>query len=275
MEKKIYISCNTLINTEKSLEHLYKKIYNSKLKDCKIILVHDSKFNLENLNIYNLNIQYVLSLDNGYEYPALHKLWEDSQTHQFYGLYLHCKGSSKEDINLFNLDLIWMNCMLYGLLDHADLCIEYLKKEVDLVGCMWYRHFKGNFFWFKSDYIKHMLNPLNMLKLKTPKGESWYSRFDAEYWCCYSYWYGGNIIPLPFPKVKNLFYLEKDLLEYNNENILPDLNKEHVCDNITYQIQNNLYEIFNTIILKKKEYELYSDILFKYMDYNCEIIIKD
>jgi hypothetical protein len=271
MEKRIYISCNSLPNTERSLKNLYENIYESDLKNAKIFLIHDSKFKLRNLNYYGLDIEYILSRDNGYEYPALHKLWEDSQENHFYGLYLHCKGSSKTEEEVFQRDLIWMDCMLYGLLKNVDTCFHYLNAGADLVGSMWYRHFKGNFFWFKSDYIKHMISPLNMLDLKTPEGKRWYSRYDAEYWCCYAYWYGLQS-PLPYPKVKNLFYIDKDFSNYKN--LTPALLEKYVCGNLTFQIENNLYNIFNEINLTEDEYEKFSNILFKYMDFDCVIKIK-
>jgi hypothetical protein len=256
MNRRIYISCNTLPNTNNSLAYLYKKIANSNLKDCPVTLVHDNNFNFYNLNKYNLKISYILGEDNSFEYPCLYRLWVDSLNDNFFGLYLHCKGSSKTE----NLDIensyAWMYYMLLGLVDNTDLCLYYLNKGADLVGSMWYRHFKGNFFWFKSEYIKKLINPMSLIDS---------GRFAAEYWCGSHYWFNSNI---PIPLVKNLFYLplvnDLSFIELKNKNYMPDLTERYVCNDIDEVIANNYYGIFDEI----KNIESISDRYTPYLNFN-------
>lgn len=228
---------------------LYKKIANSSLKDVPIVLVHDSNFNYYDLNEYNLKVSYKLGEDNSFEYPGLHELWTDSKTDNFFGLYLHCKGSSKTE----NLDIInsfaWMYYMLIGLVDNIDLCISNLNKGADLVGSMWYRHFKGNFFWFNSTYVKKLFDP-NILKSR--------GRFAAEYWCASHYWYDSTILK---PKVKNLYYLPiKDDLGFmslKNKNYIPDLTEKYICEDIQSVIESNYYGIFDEIKNSTEDFSSY------------------
>lgn len=273
MLKRIYISCNSLPNTQKSLSFLYEKIFNSKLKTTEIVLVHESNFNLHDLNIYNLNITYTQGLDNSFEYSALHKMWKDSQNEDFYGLYLHCKGSSKTDeIELTNC-LAWVEYMLFGLLDNIDTCLFYLDNGADLVGSMWYRHFKGNFFWGKSTFLRQLLDPLVYYN-----NIEHYTRYTAEYWISYAYWSGfNNSISLPFPKIKNLFYLpletDADFLKLKNQHIVPDLNHKYICNSIGELIKNGVLEVYDTVITTKKDFEENKEELFKYVNYDFEIVL--
>ena len=239
MNKRIYISCNTLPNTCNSLAYLYKKISNSNLKDIPIILVHDSNFNYYDLNEYDLNIKYKLGEDNSFEYPCLHKIWVDSSLETFHGLYLHCKGSSKTENSEIANSIAWMHYMLIGLINNADFCVNYLNNGADLVGSMWYRHFKGNFFWFNSSYVSKLINP-EALKNN--------GRFAAEYWCATHYWYDKTVA---MPVVKNLYYLpikdDSSFLELKNKNYIPHLKEKYTCEDIDSVIKSNYYGIFNEI----------------------------
>jgi len=288
MLKRVYISCNSLPNTQRSLEFLYQKLYNSSLKNEEIILVHDSKFKIDSVNSYSLNIKYVQGTDDIFEYSALHKMWEDSQNLDFYGLYLHCKGSSKTDEIEFLNNIAWAEYMLFGLIENIDLCLYHLENGADLVGSMWFRHFKGNFFWCKSSFIKKLFDPLHFVEHMPC-----YGRYAAEYWCSFAFWYGkdnplsatlhsyryGNDIPLPYPKIKNLFYLslqtDADFLNLKKQYIIPDLNYKSTCYDINEVIKNEEHYlgIYDKIIITKKDFEKNKDVLFKFMNYDSEIIL--
>jgi hypothetical protein len=88
----------------------------------------------------------------------IRKFWQDSNELDFYGLYLHCKGSSKTDILEFENGLRWASLMMYGVIDNSDTCLYHLNQGCDLVGSMWHWHYKGNFYWFNSTYVKQIVD---------------------------------------------------------------------------------------------------------------------
>lgn len=240
---KIFIGCNKdLINYQKSFDFIQNRLNQSNLskESIEIIDSHSSKF----------------------EYPALHKMWEDSRSEDFFGLYLHCKGSSKPDGVQFENGLAWLDYMMHGLLDHRENCINHLNIGADLVGSMWYRHFKGNCFWFRSDYLRGLNNPLELNQS---------DRYQAEYWVAQQYWWGGYRIP----KVKNLFYLplksDEDFLTLKKNNIIPDINQKNRCVSISNVISSKNYMVFDEIELTEKENQMYKDIIPEYMNYDAVI----
>jgi hypothetical protein len=85
-------------------------------------------------------------------------------------LYLHTKGISYNNKNVSD----WKNMMLYFLIDKCVDCFKKLE-EYDTVGCNYqespHKHYSGNFWWAKSDYIKR----LN----KIPDNSK---RHSAEWW---------------------------------------------------------------------------------------------
>jgi hypothetical protein len=199
MQKKIYIHVPKLPNTIRSLKNILNRLQNAKLPDdVNIILCHSPQYATElqpHIKEYKLNL-ILHELSHGvefFEYPTLHKIWEDAQKEDFYCLYMHAKGASKtQEIDILNAEA-WTNYMLFAVVDNYPLCIEHLDKGAEVVGCQWHWHFKGNFWWANSKHLKHMPNPIGIT------GE----RFNAEYWCCLGYWWDG----LKVPKPKNLFYL--------------------------------------------------------------------
>jgi len=242
---KIFIGCNKdLINYQKSFDFIQNKINQSDLS--------------------NESVEIIDSPSGRFEYPALHKMWEDSQSEDFFGLYLHCKGSSKPDGVQFENGLAWLEYMIYGLIEHSDTCINHLNSGSDIVGSMWYRHFKGNCFWFKSDYLRGLKNPLELDQT---------NRYQAEYWIAQQYWWGGY----KFPKVKNLFYLpwksDEDFLSLKQHSITPDINEINRCVSISNIINSKNYMVFDEIVVTEKENEMYSNIIPEYMNYNAIIRI--
>ena len=94
-----------------------------------------------------------------YEKYTLNHLWDDCQQNNFDVLYLHTKGvvgiSTKNKI-----DWNWINEMLYcNCYNHNK--ITKLLVNYDTVGTRYTNksigpHYSGNFWWSKSEYIKHL-----------------------------------------------------------------------------------------------------------------------
>ena len=240
------------------------KIYISKNDDLPNV---DRSFSIlkNKLDKYWNNVIVVNSSSSQFEYPALKRIWDDSQVKDFYGLYLHCKGSSKTDEEQFQNGLAWLEYMLYGLVDNINLCLDHLKSGADLVGSMWYRHFKGNCFWFKSEYIRGLMNPMTM---------DITSRYQAEYWCSQNYWWGRY----KYPKVMNLFYMpietDNDFIKLKSKNYIPSLTDRNKCCNISEVISKNNYSIYNDLDLTWNDFYSFKDEIVKHANYNSIITIK-
>lgn len=241
--KKIYIGMNDdLPNASASFEVIKNKLKN----------------NIDNAIVVNSSLSM-------FEYPALQRIWQDSQSEDFFGLYIHCKGASKIDIDQLQNGLAWLEYMLYGLVDNMDLCIDHLTRGADLVGSMWYRHFKGNCFWFRSDYVRGLMSPMSM---------DITNRYHAEYWCSQNYWWGEH----RYPKVKNLFYIplnsDNDFIELKRNGYVPCLNERNVCNDIEAAIKSNNYTIFNDINISLSDYNKYNNEIIKFSNYDSNIKIQ-
>lgn len=277
MKYKIYVSANGLPNTNYILSIILNKL---ELLDItyEIVIVHDSNFDSSLFkNIYDLNLRFVLSDDNLYEYPALRTLWLDSQNDEFYGLYLHTKGASKVKYNELQNSVAWMEYMMFGVLDNLKSCIKHLNEGADLVGSMWYNHFKGNFFWFKSSYIKTLLDPYHFTITDRFNAEYWISMpFDSHWFNVAKQYFGLN---LSYPSIKNLFYLPinndlTDFLKLKNSNYMPDINKKVVTDDIHSLVINNIYFAYDEIQISKENFEKIKDKLKPHLNYDSKIIIR-
>ena len=176
-----------------------------------------------------------------FEYPALNRLWLDSHNEDFYALYLHCKGSSKTDETEFQNGLAWMHYMACGVIDNYQVCLKHLELGADLVGSMWYRHFKGNFFWAKSSYLRTLAGPYHLDAS---------NRFNAEYWCSQAYWHSKEA---PRPKVKNLFYLpitaDDQFLPLLKEIYLPKFYERVFCPDLVKAKASGNYMIYDDLVL--------------------------
>lgn len=240
MNLKIFISCNRLVNTKSSLNFILNKIVESTLDKVDINIIYDSP--------------------ECFEYPALDRLHQASKEDNFYGLYLHAKGSSKSSERDHLNGLAWAEYMLYGLLHNKDVCLEYLKQGADLVGSMWYRHFKGNFFWFKSSYVN---------KLDSPSLINMGDRYAAEYWISQSYWWSSA----PKPRVKNLFYLpiksDMDFFKLKEEGYIPNINEGIVCSNVSNTIKSGDYRVFDKLQLTGSDLLNYGNQIYNLMNFNC------
>jgi hypothetical protein len=225
MQKKIFLSAADLANTRQSIRVLLDALEHSDLgASTEITVCHTRDFSwdlVSELAHYDLDLKF---LDTGYstdhyEYPALHELWLESQKSDFQVLYLHTKGASKITIPEQRNALAWQKFMLHGVLDNWKICEQHLDAGADLVGALWYWHFKGNFWWARSDYLRTLTDPILM--------DHDY-RNHAEFWCAWGNWWGRHAPP----RVKNLFYLdgyEKDTdfldLEKQYKNSMPSVHK--------------------------------------------------
>lgn len=226
MKKKVFLGVadlpNTLFSTTTILNEIHKSSY---FEDIEINICHTSDFSFDlkkELSSYCLNLKFI---DTGYpktyfiEYLAQHELWKASQSEDFYALFLHSKGSSKTDKTQQDNAKAWSRIMLHGLVDNAHLCEHHLNRGADLVGSMWYRHFKGNFWWGRSDYLRQLIDPMQMNQS---------NRFDSEYWCTLPYWWNTT----PIAKVKNLFYLK----QYKTDNSFLEIEKSSLEKNLFNEI---------------------------------------
>lgn len=248
MNIRIYISKNTdLPNVNESFNYIQSYIAAS--------------------DVGQHHLELIESTADKFEYPALDKCWQDSQELEFYGLYLHCKGASKTDQTELMNGLAWLHYMLYGLLTNSKTCITHLDKGADLVGCMWFRHFKGNCFWFKSSYVKNLIRPAF---LDTA------NRYVAEYWCSQAYWFNSFVA---FPKVKNLFYAptcnDAEFLALRAGGYVPEIPSVTICSDLSGCIERSEYSVFDELIVTKEEYDKYTDVLLKYINYDAKITIKE
>jgi|GEM_PF-1075217 len=138
--------------------------------------------------------EYSTKADN-YEFHTLRFLKEQSDKESFYGYYLHNKGVSYPQPNAGvpnrpNANGITPNQAYIGgnfwrwFMNHYTLKlwnenIKELDKGYDVVGTQirpqrdFPLHVSGNFYWFKSDYVK-LLKPIDALNKR--------DRMQAEFW---------------------------------------------------------------------------------------------
>lgn len=272
MNTRVYISVNTLPNTNYILALLLNKLEKSSLR-CEINIIHDSLFN-PNLfkNLTSLNLNFKLDDDNLYEYPAFKNLWNDSKNEDFYALYLHVKGASKINYNDIQNSIAWLDYMLFGVLDNVNLCMYHMNSGADLVGSMWHNHFKGNFFWCKSSYVKTLLDPYKFTIT---------DRFNAEYWISMpfdSHWFDVSKkmynLELKYPLIKNLFYLpinnDSDFIKLKNNNYLPDLNKKIIANDIS-DIIGKPFIAYDKLCVTNEEFSRYTTEILPYCNYDSTI----
>jgi len=75
---KAYISCNTLVNTQATLDNILSSLQDCTLEFDEVNLIVEEDFNCNiNYNIKNLTIRKH-NFKNTFEYEALTNLWRDS-----------------------------------------------------------------------------------------------------------------------------------------------------------------------------------------------------
>jgi len=116
-----------------------------------------------------------------YEFLTLRILREKSKTEKpFYGFYLHTKGVSYPGNEG---GTYWRDYMNHYLITKWKDNVQKLDEGFETCGVKYldYKtsgfppHYSGNFFWFKSDYAKHLAQ-IDKLNKK--------DRYSAEMWLC-------------------------------------------------------------------------------------------
>lgn len=99
-------------------------------------------------------------------------------------LYLHSKGASATNIRKRRHKGQWRRYMLHWMVQHWRECVAMLGSSecvgtdwLDSVVCDW-RHYGGNFWWARADYLAKL--PVPMATLKVPYSKS--PRYIAEMW---------------------------------------------------------------------------------------------
>lgn len=157
---------NTFIKIEKSgLLNKTDKIY--------IVLCGPDKNKLIStyytlLNINCNKIKLIIKDNKFCEFETLNLIWQKSSTENFKCLYLHSKGVSHFDKpNDFKKNVeSWIENLEYICIEKHESCIDNLNYGTSC-GSEYktepLRHFDGNFWWSKSDYIKTLTNPINFV----------------------------------------------------------------------------------------------------------------
>jgi hypothetical protein len=128
------------------------------------------------------------------------KIFEDCKKENLNVLYLHAKAVTSVSNCLikhnaaskFKNRHLWRQLMNYGNIQQWQTCVEKLK-EYDTVGVDYQTppHFKGTFWWSKSDHISQLSHPQDAVwwnNFKSNASDPWIqnitSRFRAEFWVC-------------------------------------------------------------------------------------------
>jgi hypothetical protein len=134
-----------------------------------------------------------------YEFPTLDIAHLDANyLEPFYGLYLHTKGVTQPGKSGGKF---WRDYMGYYNVATWSEAVDKLKEGYDtcgvrLVSGRYPLHYSGNFFWFRSTYLRRLPSPLT-LNIR--------DRYNAEFWSC-----SGN------GKAATLC---QDLIDYNTKGL--------------------------------------------------------
>jgi hypothetical protein len=155
-----------------------------------------------------------------------------------------------------------------------------LEQGADIVGSQWHWHFKGNFWWGKSAYLRHLPDPMSLLDRGFNAG-----RFNAEYWCAWGLWKTG----FPKPAVKNLFYVKGlgDDLTFSSarESVFPtSLDERHIfidrcldgtqAETVEEFLARRYFCAFDDIYVPTNREHLYTQ-LNDFLNYDGQIIEAD
>lgn len=179
IKKYIYVHICCKNNWYQIFENIINFIKVSKLYDviteircCVLGNFDKSKYTLfddEKITIINKHMNMKL-----YERFTLNNLYDDCQKEDFYVLYLHTKGITKQHLRSVK---DWVDYMLYfNTYKHKE--IFNLLEKYNAIGVNFFYtnnippHFSGNFWWSKSSYIK---------TLKREIGKKY---CDPEFWLC-------------------------------------------------------------------------------------------
>ena len=164
MKNKIYINVAVNGDVNNILRKLLERIDTSALYDY-----------VDEINLIVNGDRTLLKVNERPKYNFFYEN-DDSKQSEFNVLYLHSKGAFRNNKNIQD----WTEYLTYFNIERWKCIIEYLKKY-DAVGVnLWknsplmnqqllkvgipskelgLRHFSGNFWWAKSDYIKKLPKP--------------------------------------------------------------------------------------------------------------------
>jgi hypothetical protein len=135
-----------------------------------------------------------------YEYPTLDLLHAQARimpSEHF--LYLHSKGVSRPR-HRAHQDA-WRRYMTHCVIERWEECVHYLERGYTCVGNDWHewKHFAGNFWWARGDYIASLCDPREMI----PKGSKG-PRYGAELWIG-----SGKVHPLELTAIPRIHLHQK------------------------------------------------------------------
>lgn len=132
-----------------------------------------------------------------------HKMmYEDCKTTDQNVLYLHAKGITSIINNLLAPGLVskyknrydW-RLFMYNVITDWKECVNALENGYDTAGIDYTTepspHYRGNFFWTKSEHVRKLPDPMTTewwVELKREKNNAWLNkvcdRFGSELWLC-------------------------------------------------------------------------------------------
>lgn len=100
--------------------------------------------------------------DRSYERFTLYSIKEHLIPDAYY-LYIHSKGITRINTELYTGVNDWRRCMEYFLIEHADKCIEKLNQGYSTVGIFFepinpLPHYVGNFWWSTGNHLIKLFN---------------------------------------------------------------------------------------------------------------------
>jgi hypothetical protein len=151
-----------------------KILYGCNCKDCDIFLDNY----LQKYSKFKKLNNAICPNKKSYENITINSMLEFSKKNkkEFYGLYLHTKGTSSGNNKAVSN---WRNFMMFYLVNNYKLCIDILNRGFYTCGVNYLnypKHYSGNFFWFNSNYLR-TLNYI--IKVE--------DRINAEYWLFSNY----------------------------------------------------------------------------------------
>ena len=265
---RIFLSVNQLPRTGDSLEAILTRLRSSAIRHCPVTIIHSRDWRTGN-DFRDLDVAFVNSGQTAaaYEFPAIRHLWQDSQQADFLGLYLHVKGASSETDQQWQNGRAWQDYMLQGVVDAADQCVGHLEAGADLVGSQWHWHWKGNYWWFQSRYVRQLVDPFLM--------DQDY-RNNCEHWCSYSYWWGRY----PLPRIKNLFYLpinsDTDYRSLADQGYRPQWDQQMVYEGSVEKLASSgWYGAYDILRLSAGDIANGRNIIARYVNYDGVIVNRD